>query len=149
MSKRLPRFPESHERHLVENESIVPEAMVTIDRCWEHLRSIQKNNWKSPEDHPDLDPAQDGPRSFPHHLGHARGLALHPRPARAPERGEPRGRLHRPDRTGTAVTIAPDTTAVPGQGKAFLLSHVMQVVQRLIGELLNHPGQFRLFGRLV
>ncbi len=30
MSKRLPRFPESHERHLVENESIVPEAMVTI-----------------------------------------------------------------------------------------------------------------------
>ena len=30
MSKRLPRFPELHERHLVENELIVPEAMVTI-----------------------------------------------------------------------------------------------------------------------
>lgn len=30
MSQRLPRFPETHERHLVENESIVPEPMADI-----------------------------------------------------------------------------------------------------------------------
>ncbi len=30
MSLRLPRFPETHERHLVESESIAPEAMADI-----------------------------------------------------------------------------------------------------------------------
>ena len=30
MSLRLPRFPETHERHLVESESIAPEAMGDI-----------------------------------------------------------------------------------------------------------------------
>ena len=30
MSQRLPRFPETHERHLKENESIVPEPMADI-----------------------------------------------------------------------------------------------------------------------
>jgi hypothetical protein len=30
MSQRLPRFPESHERHLKENESIAPDAMADI-----------------------------------------------------------------------------------------------------------------------
>lgn len=30
MSQRLPRFPETHERHLFENELIAPEAMVEI-----------------------------------------------------------------------------------------------------------------------
>jgi hypothetical protein len=30
MSRRLPRFPETHERHLVENESIEPETMAPI-----------------------------------------------------------------------------------------------------------------------
>jgi hypothetical protein len=30
MSERLPRFPETHERHLFENKSIVPEAIASI-----------------------------------------------------------------------------------------------------------------------
>ena len=30
MSRRLPRFPETHERHLVENESIEPAAIGSI-----------------------------------------------------------------------------------------------------------------------
>ena len=30
MAQRLPRFPETHERHLVENESVEPEAIGSI-----------------------------------------------------------------------------------------------------------------------
>jgi hypothetical protein len=30
MSRRLPRFPESHERHLAANESVEPETMASI-----------------------------------------------------------------------------------------------------------------------
>ena len=30
MSRRLTRYPESHERHLIENESIAPETLVAL-----------------------------------------------------------------------------------------------------------------------
>jgi protein tyrosine phosphatase (PTP) superfamily phosphohydrolase (DUF442 family) len=35
------------------------DAMVLIDRHWDHLKSIQKNNWQAPADHPDLDPPHE------------------------------------------------------------------------------------------
>jgi protein tyrosine phosphatase (PTP) superfamily phosphohydrolase (DUF442 family) len=35
------------------------DAMVKVDFHWEHLKAIQKAGWKSPPDHPDLDPAHE------------------------------------------------------------------------------------------
>jgi|SRR5688500_352467 protein tyrosine phosphatase (PTP) superfamily phosphohydrolase (DUF442 family) len=35
------------------------DAMVKVDTHWEHLKSIQKAGWRSPTDHPDLDPAHE------------------------------------------------------------------------------------------
>lgn len=33
--------------------------MVELDKSWERLKSVRKNDWKSPADHPDLDPAHE------------------------------------------------------------------------------------------
>jgi len=35
------------------------DAMVKVDTHWEHLKAIQKAGWRSPVDHPDLDPAHE------------------------------------------------------------------------------------------
>ena len=35
------------------------ETMVQIDKHWDHLKLIQKAGWKSPANHPDLDPAHE------------------------------------------------------------------------------------------
>jgi protein tyrosine phosphatase (PTP) superfamily phosphohydrolase (DUF442 family) len=35
------------------------ETMVQIDKHWEHLKQTQKAGWRSPADHPDLDPAHE------------------------------------------------------------------------------------------
>jgi hypothetical protein len=35
------------------------EAMVEVDHKWDHLKQIQKNKWRPPADHPDLDPAHE------------------------------------------------------------------------------------------
>ena len=35
------------------------DAMVKVDTHWEHLKSIQKAGWRSPGDHPDLDPSHE------------------------------------------------------------------------------------------
>ncbi|MFM7151935.1 MAG: hypothetical protein ACKO23_19075, partial [Gemmataceae bacterium] len=33
--------------------------MVDIDRCWDHLRLVQSAGWKTPPDHPDIEPAHE------------------------------------------------------------------------------------------
>lgn len=45
----------------VETAPIPPlaDAMVAIDRHWEHLRLLQKNNWQRVTAHPDLDPPHE------------------------------------------------------------------------------------------
>lgn len=37
----------------------IARAMVTIDEHWDALKLIQKAGWKTPTDHPDLDPAHE------------------------------------------------------------------------------------------
>ena len=57
------------------------EAMVTIDHRWEHLQSIQKNNWQAPQDHPDLDPAHEALQLQEHYQELARTNEIKARPA--------------------------------------------------------------------
>ena len=61
MSQRLPRFPETHERHLKENESIVPEAMADIapDRGVAENPPIGRR--KNPSIAPDRDVGENPP----------------------------------------------------------------------------------------
>lgn len=35
------------------------KTMVEIDERWDHLKLIQASGWKSPKDHPDLDPVHE------------------------------------------------------------------------------------------
>ncbi len=35
------------------------ESMVYVDEHWDHVKAIQKAGWKSPADHPDLDPPHE------------------------------------------------------------------------------------------
>jgi protein tyrosine phosphatase (PTP) superfamily phosphohydrolase (DUF442 family) len=35
------------------------DAMVKVDTHWEHLKAIRQAGWRSPADHPDLDPAHE------------------------------------------------------------------------------------------
>jgi protein tyrosine phosphatase (PTP) superfamily phosphohydrolase (DUF442 family) len=35
------------------------ERMVQMDHTWDNVKLIQKNAWKTPKDHPDLDPAHE------------------------------------------------------------------------------------------
>ena len=54
--------------------------MVELDHTWEHLKSIQKNDWKAPADHPDLDPAHEALQlqEHLHESGRADGAAARP-----------------------------------------------------------------------
>lgn len=42
-----------HERQEIDD---LGETMVHVDEAWDHMKLIQKAGWKSPADHPDLDP---------------------------------------------------------------------------------------------
>jgi protein tyrosine phosphatase (PTP) superfamily phosphohydrolase (DUF442 family) len=46
--------------------SALAEMMVRIDERWEHLTIIQKQGWKVPKDHPDLDPPHEALQLLEH-----------------------------------------------------------------------------------
>ncbi len=45
----------------VESQKIPPlaEAMVMVDQRWDRIKAVQKAGWKTPADHPDLDPPHE------------------------------------------------------------------------------------------
>ena len=57
------------------------EQMVSLDMHWAHLKAIQKNDWKAPKDHPDLDPAHEALQLQEHLRESARGRDVSKRTA--------------------------------------------------------------------
>jgi protein tyrosine phosphatase (PTP) superfamily phosphohydrolase (DUF442 family) len=57
------------------------EAMVLLDHHWEHLRLIQKNDWRAPREHPDLAPAHEALQLQEHFQELARTEEVKARPA--------------------------------------------------------------------
>ena len=39
--------------------AVVAEAMVELDRRWDHLQAVRRAGWKTPKNHPDIDPAHE------------------------------------------------------------------------------------------
>jgi hypothetical protein len=57
------------------------DAMVKVDTHWEHLKAIQKAGWRSPADHPDLDPAHEALQVQEHFHEIGRTADMQSRPA--------------------------------------------------------------------
>jgi protein tyrosine phosphatase (PTP) superfamily phosphohydrolase (DUF442 family) len=57
------------------------DAMVKVDTHWEHLKAIQKAGWRTPADHPDLDPAHEALQVQEHFHEIGRTVDAQSRPA--------------------------------------------------------------------
>lgn len=44
------------------------QAMVSIDNTWDHLKLVRTAGWKTPKDHPDLDPKHEAKLLVEHYL---------------------------------------------------------------------------------
>jgi hypothetical protein len=67
----------------VETARVPPmaEAMVSIDKTWEHLKLAEKSAWRVPPDHPDLDPPHEALQLMEHFRELARTPDAAARPA--------------------------------------------------------------------
>jgi hypothetical protein len=56
-----PKVPRGLPEHFVERAQVPPlaEAMVTTDQIMDRLNLLQKSGWRTPADHPDLDPPHE------------------------------------------------------------------------------------------
>lgn len=96
----------------------IPELadhMVSIDEYMEHLKAIQKNGWKTPADHPDLDPAHEALQLQEHLRESARIDTAAARPA------DFRTQLDDAEASALALheTLAADVIASPAAEAAF------------------------------